>query len=481
MAKHDFHNSDELTRRLQAARPAAPETPAAFKSGLRTRLLRSYNTQPAAAARPWLPVSVAGVALALVAVVAFFLWPSPKAQVASAAELLQQANRHLADQASGAAVIYDRLLLDQEAGMVSRQGMVGELWQSPDGQRFRYVLWSAEGELLYFAQRDGDRLWRSFNNLPTGAEAVSTVYQMTMDQYRQSRLPAMTEGHNVLFAELSTGWLEIDRTLADSGGSCADLFCLLGLAGGNWQCEEGSCSLMAGDTVFAVARLQPDELLAAGRVLHVVAIEYPQREWTRVIKLDAETSALVEIANFDRGNPVDRLQHVERQALAAGAVPAGLFSQAPEGIQVLAFGEPAEPPAEATGQPEATAGGEAQPAGSDRVWIVSVSPEPGTVLSGPVEFQVTLGYELATLPEASLRVDLYPNFEWTSIQVEGSDFVKVTAGTGTVEVRFNVSPETLQAGKWILQTTMGTFEGFRLIVIANQEWPEYEWCVRCKE
>lgn len=461
MTQLKINENDDLAERLKTSSTPPPKAPVAYKAGLRARLLSQYNTLPARPARLWLTVSIL-VGLAVLGLTFVLLWSPLGIWPASAAEILQHANTALAAQTEGAALIYDRFVLDIQTGMVVQEGAAIELWHSPDGQQFRYQLTAADGSLLYFVQRSGDRFWRSFHNLPVGAEPVRQIYQLSLDQYRQSNLPDAFEGQNI--SDMTIGWLDIN---GEHGKACTDLFCLLGITGEEWQCQGKTCTQFRDGQPIAEALLLDDEQLADGQTVHVIEI-HPSLglDWRRVTQIDARTLALVEVADFDRGNLVDRLRLIERQALAATDIPNDFYSTFPAGIELVDMQAVPEPtPVSRT----------------NRMWIISVSPEPGTAVDEQTEFVVEVGYDLVTLPEASLQVMLWPAFNWFGGSTENSDPVNITQGEGTVTVRFRVEPRSLDSGQWMLQTSLGTFSGNQLIFLATTDWSEYQWCILCGE
>ena len=394
---------------------------------------------------------------------ALFGWlqgPTP----VSAAEILDRTNARLAAQATGAEVLYDRLLIDWH-GLTTQRDVLAELWQSLDGEQLRYQLTSAEGDVLYFVQRDGDRLWRSVHARPIGLEAVTRVYEMSLDQYQAESVPDPSPWE-LFHSDLSVGWVEIDRVIMQRQGACADLYCLFGVAGGAWECDAEGCTLnVEGDSIVR-ARLVGEEKLDDGRRVQVVELAMGDG-WTRTLRVDSDSFALVEVVDRERGNFVASLRHLERQALSGPDWPADLFSTIPGDLRVVQAGQPG--------------------AGPDRLWVISATPEPGVELTAQTEFEVVIGYELASVPEAVLQVNLArPGFENINTQdrlpvIKGTDFVEITAGAGQVAVRFSVNlaeEQWLDPGDMALFVMLGTWKGAtRLNILAAETFTEYQWYI----
>ena len=157
-------------------------------------------------------------------------------------------------------------------------------------------------------------------------------------------------------------------------------------------------------------------------------------------------------------------QHVERRGLAAGELAEGFFANAPDGL-ALVQSSPQE--------------------GADRVWIVSVSPEPGSVVTTTTWFEVVIGYELASLPEALIDVALArPDFRpgpGGRLPVERVARVEVDASSKEATITFTLNPDELQwlgedrveMALWVL---MGHFSGVQqMSTVAGELFRDYSW------
>jgi hypothetical protein len=384
----------------------------------------------------------------------------------SAAEILLRADAALAASLDENTILYDRLSLDWQTGLTTGRNAVVELWQAPDGNRFRYQLTDADGNLLYFVQRDGDRVWRSVHTQPVGAESVTKVYALSLGAYR-AELSVDSSPWLLFYNDLSTGWTALDRLMADRSAVCDDLSCLFRVPDGEWTCGKGAqgevCTLSLDGAPMLQARRMKEEKLANGQTVQVVKIDMGE-DWTRTLKVDAETFALVEIADHAQGDLVARLRHLERRHLTDALVDDGLFGAVPQNLEVVLANQ--------------------TEAGTDRVWIVSASPEPGRALRSRTEFEVVVGYELASAPKGALKVDL-ARPGWETVDegrlpiVSGTDFVEVTTGEDEVTVHFTVNPAEeawLETGDLALLVTLGTWEGTtRFDTLVAETFTAYSW------
>jgi hypothetical protein len=122
---------------------------------------------------------------------------------------------------------------------------------------------------------------------------------------------------------------------------------------------------------------------------------------------------------------------------------------------------------------------------TNRVWIVSVSPEPGTAVDQSTVFDVEIGYELVSAPEAMIKVHLaHPNWQGMppgQLPIEGmSEWLPITAGEGTLNVRYEVEDSnyltTLLGDRATLYTQLATEEeGGRLNILLDQTFTDYTW------
>jgi len=388
-----------------------------------------------------LPLTSVAALLVLLAGALFLSSAWPGARTASAAELLNRADEALAAQAGDAAVVYDRLSLSWEMA-APNEGVTAELWQAGDGARFRYQLTATDGTLLYFLQRDGDRIWQSIHPRPVGAAGVQQVIEQPAAD------PAPPPEGALLHGDLSVGWTDFTWLLSEHRAACTGLYCLLGVDGAE---DDG---VTAGPVT---------EETVAGQPVYAVTLTMPG-DWRRTVRLDQETAALVEVVDEEDGNLVARLHHVERRALPAGALAADFFRRTPPGVEL-------------------TSGEIGASGAADTVRLFAVAPQPGAPLSGATTFTVTVGYDLNSVPEAMLRVDLArPGFADVTegrAPIVGGEQVTVSADQHEAIITFAVdwSEEAwLGPGEMAPLVTLGHFTGAgRLENLADHHFLDVAW------
>lgn len=432
--------ADHLEARLSPAGEA--DRPSRLLTTWRTVVttIRRQTMHRQIRSKTLLPLASVAALLVLLAGALFLsgLWPG--ARTASAAELLDRADETLAAQAGDAAVVYDRLSLSWQMAAPNEE-VTAELWQAEDGARFRYQLTAADGTLLYFLQRDGDRIWQSIHPQPVGAAGVQQIVEQAAAD------PAPPPEGALLHGDLSVGWSDFTWLLAERRAACTGLYCLLGVGG-------------AGDDAVTAGPVAEETV--AGRPVVAVTLTMPG-DWQRTVRLDRETMALVEIVDEANGAAVARLRHVERRALPAGEVAAGFFSMMPPGVEMVSR--------------ETGAGA------ADAVRLLDIAPQPGAPLSGTTTFTVTVGYDLHSVPEAVLRVDLArPGFADVTdgrAPIVGGEQVAVSADQHEATVTFTItwSEEAwLGAGEMAPLVTLGHFTGAgRLENLADRHFLDVAW------
>lgn len=450
-----------LTTHLQhlASPPAGPR--AVWRGELLQRLLRSYSQTPHPS-RAW----IWGVAVLLATtVLAVFFLSLPSSGPASAAELLDRANQQTFDLAAGD-VVHDSFRLDVSTAWVHLEGARVERWQSADGAWARLEVLGTGGELLYFAQSDGDELWRSVHIRPVGAEALVRVYRGPRAAF--SARPDLPPLNSWFVADLAVPGLFVDPTEAKGSEACLDLYCLLGLEAPEWSCADGLCLSSRTGWQARMRRSTPAadvevELIPAGG----------ETEWSRVLTLDAQSGRVLSIADYDRGQQVAHLEWISRTALSGRDLPQDFSRQVPEGVEVLNLPSPGVSPC---------------PLG-ERLCLLSVTPQAGTPLSGErANFILEIGYDLGALPEAAIFVIFArPGWEaYTSGRApldETSGPFRVTSDRDRVTLSIPVDVRDLEwlaqvGGEVTLYVRLGVFQGASYFeVVAQRTFEEYRWPV----
>jgi hypothetical protein len=402
----------------------------------------------------------------MTAMVAVFFLSLPSSGRASAAELLDRANQQTSRLAAGD-VIHDSFRLDVSTGLVHLEAARLEHWQWVDGARARLEVLGANGELLYFAQSDGDELWRSVHTQPVGAEAIVRVYRGSRAAFSgRPDLPALSSW---LLADLAAPGFLVDPTETKETEACLDLYCLLGLGAPEWRCVDDTCLSSPAGWQARIRRSAPSaavdvELSPAGT----------EPEWSRVLTLDAESGQVLSITDYDRGQQVARLEWISRTALSDRDLPQGFSRQVPEGVEVIGL----------------TSAGVSPCPPEERLCLLSVSPEAGTPLSEErASFTLEIGYDLGVLPEAALfvafacpRWETYPSDRAPLDEFSGP--FRLTRDHDRVTLSIPVDVRDLEAwlaqicGEVTLYAQLGVFQGASYFeVIAERTFEEYRWPV----
>jgi hypothetical protein len=425
----------DLEQRLQAViSPAISHRPAP-----RTDVMNPTREKPVS--RKFLVTAIVVVAFGLLASFASGLPMQQGSQPVVAAELWQRANAALVTEVGAAPFVYDRLALSWRSSGNVYENVTAELWQSTDGTQWRYQLSSQQGELLYFLQRDEGEVWQSIHTLPLGEATVTELFAHTAVE----ELP-LPEGA-LLRRDAAVGWMDLDTMLAERAAACLDLYCLLGID------EDGAAGLAGVE----------EATWEDGRAVYVLEAALPA-EFTRTLVLDRESNRLVAVEDRDRGELIARQVHLERRGMTAAELGETFFASVPTGLTLARTEEQA---------------------GVDRIWIVHTSPAPGSVVTATTPFEVVIGYELVSLPEALIDVALArPDFRpgpGGRLPVERGGRVEVHADGNEATITFALGPQELEwlgeakveMALWVL---MGHFSGAHQIsVVAGELFTDYQW------
>jgi hypothetical protein len=294
---------------------------------------------------------------------------------------------------------------------------------------------------------------------PIGDETVTRVYETPLEQY-QAESASEPSQWDFFHGDLSVGWAAMDRLIVQRQQACSDLYCLLGGPEQSWECDAQGCTLNGEGAPSVQARLSGEEKLDDGRTAYIVELALVHN-WTRTLRIDKQSFALLEIIDRHQDDLIASLQHLERQALSS-AQANDLFGAIPHNLEIVQLNQASE--------------------GEDRLWIISVSPEPGTELQSRTEFEVVVGYELVSAPEAILQIYLFrPDFESGERLpiIRGTGFVNIQASDEQVTVPFIIHLENeqwLAPGNLALRVTMGVWGGAHYLdVLATEMFVEYQW------
>jgi hypothetical protein len=359
----------------------------------------------------------------------------------AAAELWERANGALTSEADGAPYVYDRLELAWRSSGNVYENVLVEVWQSSDGTDWRYQLTNERGEVLYFLQRSHGEVWQSVHSQPLGAGPVSEVFAHTAGE--EVPLP---EGA-LLRRDAALGWMALDKMLSERAIACLDLYCLLGI-------DKEDVAMLTGIE---------EAIWEDGRAAYLLEVDLPLG-FTRTLVLDRDSSRLIAVEDRDRGELISRLVHLERRGMTAAELGETFFASVPTGLRLSRTEEQV---------------------GVDRVWIIHTSPAPGSIVTTTTPFEVVIGYELVSLPEALIDVALArPDFRpgpGGRLPVERGGRVEVDADGNEATITFALGPQELQwlgedkveMALWVL---MGHFTGAHQIsVVAGELFTDYQW------
>jgi hypothetical protein len=342
----------------------------------------------------------AGIVLlvALTALAIPLLWPKDVRNV-SAAGALQKVNDRFTLPAGDSEVVYTRFMVTVKGRVYDYriQGFhdrhyLAELWTTGDGNSFRYQLTGPEtGAIYYFLQREGDLVRRSSSADRFGFDPVSEVVEIPFDVFLeqvQSRLENQRTPAFLATGSVIDSLFNLNQLASATRKVCLDLVCLLELDRANVDLEVRLLENTAESVIGSPAMLE-----ITGKFLDW---QYPYAS----LSFDPSTYELQTIeagwvTNLQGQKEYDAYSSAvleEHRVLVPAQVPPGLFHQVPEGIDVI-------PITQAANSGEDV---------SDRVWIFSTSLPPGSVLGHEeyIWFEADIGYELQTVPEASMRVSL---------------------------------------------------------------------------
>ena len=465
-----------LAARIREISPELPGPDPEFNTKLRSHLKNQYSKKPAGKlSYRWY---VLGFAVLVLTAVVFFIIRNTSRSIptANAAEILNLAGQSLNSETSQGDVLYDRLLMDWEKGILREQEVVGELWRTPDGSQFRYQMLAGD-RLIYFDQQDNEHVWRSSHIRPTEGSQVDFVYLAprkaqgdgTSDDQLISKL---------LFRDLGDFWINIGSLSGGENAGCSNPFCVLKVLAEGWECTERICSLylgqvpIAGDLVVEAMTLE-DEWLSNGHLVHQVRLQIAGEDdsYYQVLKFDSTTYDLLEIEDYSRGKLKYRLRLDDRQSLAWSDLPPEFFRTIPSGVEVREW------------KSEYPLGHLSM----DRVWVISSDPAPEAILNEPFNAHVELGYRLTSIEKAAINLG---GLNWsghdTRVKLD-VDEVIVEAGEGVVEFDFAVDTSKLGDGRW------GIWPAFRDIMDIHLGpgigWNSFgdpagiiaEWCIRCQD
>ena len=426
----------ELAAQLSAHRSPAARPPARFKQALKSNLLLESRTKTVVKSSRVLRWGIA-ITVAVFLAVGVFAGLNPiiqEPQPVSAAEILARANQAYISQTQSDEILHTKFSLSWGPFMWIKT--VGEQWLHTDGNYFRSQLANKDGILFYFSQSNGEIVWRSVHKQEIGSMPVYSVYALSPEQYTPLYLIPLNNfvpiqgiagDKNVapLFGDISD-WLEMDQWILLRGEDCEDLYCLLGLAdSAEWECDGSRCTLplqfplLDAPGANLEVRVTGTEETTDGRSAFIMEFRTDRNSTLlRTLKFDTETFALLEILAH-RKNDVSgktevsaRMTYTLREFLPLTEELLATFSIVPESLKIIPYEEKVDLtipqiPYSSFNHP---------PQGSIPILPVvhGVSPTAGKTLSGRVEFEMRVSYDLGYAPEADLIVRLCESYSMQS-------------------------------------------------------------------
>jgi hypothetical protein len=302
----------DLMEQLQAERPSAPEPNQQFSDGLRGHLLAKYDKQTGWGIGR---LTGAATALALFALVVFVGWylassQQPSTLVGSGIETTRPAET--ADSVNELEVTHTTLRVSRVMDEAYTWNVTIEHWQTADGKYTRTMIINEAGELLHFAQSDGTYLW-----LSKGINAITSQNRRVLDFSQQARVDyVLLDEVPAFFANV--GWDNLGQAVIGTDPDCQTDQCKYE------RLEEPPAlgvdpeAFAAGQYGYGVSLIGTEEV--NGHVVDVFRFSYKESgseseetllPYHRIAKVDAETSAVISITDFN-GNKV--LRHIERVA-----------------------------------------------------------------------------------------------------------------------------------------------------------------------
>ncbi len=162
--------------------------------------------------------------------------------------------------------------------------------------------------------------------------------------------------------------------------------------------------------------------------------------------------------------------------LVVGGVPTGGAVQTGQAVTV----EPTATAEAASGEQEQALRNLLTTLQSEDVWIESVSPEPGAIITETTNVQVAVGYNFDE-PVEGLRLilELHPvsDGSWT-MPGSFSQSQPLATRSGTVDFDFVLNPVSAEIGSWQLSVLIGT-EMLRNALLPTAERFTPMWCINC--
>ena len=333
--KNDLHQFDDIVEELKqrVTRPSALDH--SFKNSLRNQLI-TQHTQPRLSLNSLWRWGGTAVALGALAFIVFLSWTTLSQR--SNATNAQMGTVNVPDR--NAFIVYDQLKVELPVWSEFDSGyaeITVESWQSLDGTFFRGEVVDANNKQRVFVQSDGQFLWRgTFDSSVNLMETASLQYFDVYHALAQAEGWAGTATTPPFYDDM--GWDGLAQSVVRLDWNCIGAECInnylieppLGVNGQDGEYD---------DYGWGVSKLE-DQTTANGRSLTSYIIEYsPNQDGIastqhRIVKLDANSNLVVEVADYDGETLLRRLERTSHQLIPSNNIPQTQFTQLPKGMGV---------------------------------------------------------------------------------------------------------------------------------------------------
>jgi hypothetical protein len=392
---------DILKEEIEILVPNPPDLWPRIKE--QAHIKKQSEVTPSVRANKQIAILAAVFLVVLIATLIWHPWETP----VSAKQVLTEASNVWIAQLEGADYMYQRIRFIGSEIATMPSG-AAEIWRSMDGQFIRFEMKNNQGELIYFFLQNEDGLWLSLHLDFLMNKSVETIYSTSIEEQKQF---TKTNSQYNLF-----GLLELAKPNQD----CFNLECFLGNI---------SFGQLSGEPTIEKEYLNDSDVFSLEWVSQTGSLEDSEQTWdqVRTVKIDAQNYQLIQYTN-----PYWHVWNfLELRGMTSEDLPAGIFTSFPEGVQVLEDWQ------------EKTI---LEMNGSDRLWIVSITPMEWETNTQSQRFILEVGYQLITRPEAIISARIDPSFNADDsngyngniIELTDGDEIDISHGEGIVTLELNV-------------------------------------------
>ena len=356
---------------------------------------------------------------------------------------------------------------------------IAEIWITADGNYLRYQLTSARsGKLHYLAQQENDIFRQSSYEVSSDRSAIDQVTQFPIDiliEQLENNIVSAPSSRFLSGVDILDSIFNFNHLLSPNRQVCRTIQCLLELGADD-----------AYEVVFVGEETPENQIDSYIFEIYLKDLEiFGPRAF---IKIDKENLEFIEITTGYGGDQIpfeinSSAVIEERKILPPSEIPETLFTNVPDGIEIIDW--------LATDLSERDI--------RDSLWVISVTPEPGTTLGSQdnVWFEMEIGYRLVSVTKAKLSVILNKDtsseivdswFEecelgfpgnWTSAGSHPG--VSITNGDGVAKIRISVTRHNLEIlgpGDVYLQAGIYRHVGMGgYYPVVFEDFPDFTWHV----